>query len=350
MTTNDQRAGGFAGGTTFGRILPLVLLVLAVSTVVTVATNGLRLIVPAVDVRGGWAWGIRVAGAAAVVAGAMGLLAQRRRIRAEGRQRSDSTVVALGTAATIMGLLTVVGLATQAQDLRNGFGGGFMSFPIGLFGIEADGAADADRPPPAYGGDPLIIGKRVDQDRVNPADSTPLHDRLARYRALLQRIARALLLILLVVVVALRARILGQRLWRRRELPPDEPLAPEDAEAGLEASLGEVARDGGDPRRQITAAYRRLLEALAGAGAPRLPQEAPHEHLHRVLGRLGVPPHPLHRLTALYVAAHFSERPMVEGHRAAAADALQVSLASLRAAHGTLGRRGSVPVAEGAAS
>lgn len=186
---------------------------------------------------------------------------------------------------------------------------------------------------------------------MNPAGPTAQHDRLARFRALLQRIARALLLILLVVVVALRARILGRRLWRRREvLPPDEPLAPEDAEAGLEASLGEVARDGGDPRRQITAAYRRLLEALAEAGAPRLPQEAPHEHLHRALGRLGVPPRPLHRLTALYVAAHFSERPMVERHRAAAADALQVSLASLRAAHGTLGRRGSARVAEGATS
>jgi hypothetical protein len=105
----------------------------------------------------------------------------------------------------------------------------------------------------------------------------------------------------------------------------------ERAEAGLAASL-EAAADAGDPRASIIAAYSRLLEALTEAGAPRHPHEAPHEHLHRVLGPLGAHPEPVHRLAELFVVARFTDRAIAEEHRAAAIDALETSLAELRAA------------------
>jgi hypothetical protein len=64
-------------------------------------------------------------------------------------------------------------------------------------------------------------------------------------------------------------------------------------------------------------------------------QEAPYEHLHRVLAPLGIRPGPLHRLAGLYVMAQFSERPVTEEHRAAAALSLEVSLEGLRELHDT---------------
>jgi hypothetical protein len=109
-------------------------------------------------------------------------------------------------------------------------------------------------------------------------------------------------------------------------------IAVADAAAGLEASLGEVACNGDDPRGQITAAFRSLLSALAAAGVPREPQEAPYEYMHRVLGPLGVRQEPMHRLTGLFVAAQFSAHPVTERHREAAADALEAGLRSIRAA------------------
>jgi hypothetical protein len=112
----------------------------------------------------------------------------------------------------------------------------------------------------------------------------------------------------------------------------DPPIAAADAEAGLEASLDELSDYGGSARERITVAYRRLLAALAAAGAPRLPHEAPYEHLHRALGPLEVSPGPMHRLAELYVLAHFSEHPITEQHRAEAAAVLEHALTSLRAA------------------
>ena len=111
----------------------------------------------------------------------------------------------------------------------------------------------------------------------------------------------------------------------------DLPWGPDEAEAGLVASLAEVSGKGRDPRSQITAAYLSLLSALSEAGAPRQAHEAPHEHLRRTLGPLGVRAGPVHELpTGLYVMAQFSLRPVTDRHRAGAAQALEISLASIR--------------------
>jgi hypothetical protein len=143
-------------------------------------------------------------------------------------------------------------------------------------------------------------------------------------------LANNLPLNVLLVVVAVLLFVLMRR--RRRAVAPlsDLPWGPEEAEAGLVASLAEVSEKGQDPRSQITAAYLRLLSALSEAGAPRKAQEAPHEHLRRILGPLGVQADPLHELTGLYVMAQFSLRPVTERNRAAAARALEISLSSIR--------------------
>jgi hypothetical protein len=146
---------------------------------------------------------------------------------------------------------------------------------------------------------------------------------------------------LLLIVAAVGFFLLLHRRKRGQcVIEPESLIDEEDAEAALLASLAEVLRDGGDPRKQVTAAYHRLLTALAEVGAPRQVQEAPHEHLYRTLGSLGVRPEPLHRLTGLYVIAQFSERPLSDRHRIAAVEALEVSLASLR----RLGERPSTVV------
>ena len=150
-------------------------------------------------------------------------------------------------------------------------------------------------------------------------------------QSLLQRLAGNPPLMVFLFLAVLSLLILRHHLKRRPDvLLPDLFLAPEAAEAGLLASLYELAWEGGEPREQVTAAYYRLLASLTEAGAPRLMQEAPHEHLYRVLGPLGAHPEPLHRLTGLYVMAQFSERTITEGHRGEAVQALEESLTSLR--------------------
>jgi hypothetical protein len=154
---------------------------------------------------------------------------------------------------------------------------------------------------------------------------------------------RLIAILALVLALATVAGALGVRAWQRGwrltrprvriEAADPLPVAADAAEAGLGASL-DVALEpaDGEPemRGRIVAAYARLLDALAEAGGPRLPQEAPHEHLDRVLGPLGVRPGPLHELAALFVLARFSTHPVTGEHRAAAVAALEAAIADLR--------------------
>jgi hypothetical protein len=161
-----------------------------------------------------------------------------------------------------------------------------------------------------------------------------------------QVLVAALLIAVLVAALIYWRRMLGRSDDDAdpEEPEPEAPVTAGDAEAGLAASLDE-AQDSGDPRQRIMAAYMRLLEALAAAGAPRQLQEAPHEHLGRVLDPLGVRTGPVHDLAELFVLARFSDQPVTEEHRASAVSALESALADLRARTPVL----ATPVGAGAA-
>ena len=335
-TREGPAPGGPPDGAALRPSLPPVLLVVAVCVVVAITTNGLRLIGPAADPSPTWLWAIRFAGAAAIGGGLAALLGQRRALRAEGG-RSDPTVVAVRTAAAIMGVLTVVALLVHPVGGTRARAGAGASTSL----ARSAGSGDSGEGRPAASSGSMagnaVMGGGAGEGG-NGGGGGPMGPQGGGFdRTPLQRMARSLLpvLLLLVAAMAFRALSRGPRPGEM-ELRLGMPLDAADAEAGLAASLLEIESDSPDPRRQITAAYHRLLAALAAAGAPRRPQEAPHEHLHRALGPLGVRPGPLHRLTELYVLAQFSERPITERHRAAAAEALDASLAGLRATHSSL--------------
>jgi len=119
--------------------------------------------------------------------------------------------------------------------------------------------------------------------------------------------------------------------------PPAPPAPARTVEAGLADVLRAMLADP-DPRTAVIGAYAGLLAALADAGAPRRPEEGPHEHLWRTLGPLGVRRAPVHRLAELFVRARFTPHPITDEHRRAAIAALADAVADLR-----LGARRSPP-------
>lgn len=111
--------------------------------------------------------------------------------------------------------------------------------------------------------------------------------------------------------------------------PPGRAQDPAAAGAGLAATLEAMLLDP-DPATAIVAAYARLLDALDDAGYGRRPQEAPHEHLRRVLQPLGARPGPVHDLADLFVLARFGQAPLTDDHRSAAIAALRSAVDDLR--------------------
>lgn len=316
--------------------------VLAACAVVGTATPGLRLLVPTLS-SGGSTWAVRASGIV-LAAAALAWLAHR---SGRGPARRDprghtlpgrTTGEAFRRAATIMGLLTLAALfarppAAPAADGPEPAQGLLEADSLGLGEAPAVTARRARSPGgftpvrgPRRGGGTGTVGRPFVPGGAAPAPPP---------EGLLRRIGPFLPPLLFLALAVLAYRVLTQRPGAAGEpAPPRFVLEPADASAGLAASLAEVAGPGPRPRDQITAAYRRILAALAEAGAPRAPHEGPHEHLRRALLPLGVHPAPRHRLTGLYVQVHFSERPVTDAHRAAAAEALAASLAGLRSVHG----------------
>ena len=312
------------------RPLGRVLLVLAAGVVVALASAGGRLLVPALALERGALLAVRVAGGLVAVGGAALLLTQRRRILATGARSPDPTVVGLRTAATIMVVLTALAtLAPRVAARRAGDGGGFsgsIPLPLPRWGL-GGGSGDNDPPPPVRGGDSQIRSTPRDVSFIDPGPLGPT----GPDQALVRRVTGTILLLFLLLVAFMFVRGRMRRSVVEVPEPPLPPVAPKRAEEGLEATLEELLPLEGDPRQQITAAYQRLLAALASADAGREPQEAPYEYLRRVLVPLGIRAEPLLRLTELYVLAWFSPRPVGEEHRAAAIAALTDSLGDLRA-------------------
>jgi Domain of unknown function (DUF4129) len=128
----------------------------------------------------------------------------------------------------------------------------------------------------------------------------------------------------LLVLLAVAARPRRGTPIRRRGTPP-EVLA-----AALDESLDDLRSDP-DLRRAIIAAYARMETALAAAGLPRAPAEAPFEYVERALLTLDTSAAAVHRLTDLFVWARFSQHEPEPSMRDDAVDALVAVRDELRA-------------------
>jgi Domain of unknown function (DUF4129) len=135
----------------------------------------------------------------------------------------------------------------------------------------------------------------------------------------------AIVLGLGVVAVAIFA-VRHARLDRKRR--SDD--APEALAAALDQSIDDLRGDS-DLRRAIVAAYARMEAALAAAGIPRHPAEAPLEYLERVLLSLDASAEAVRRLTDLFEWARFSHHAPEPSMRDDAVDALIAVRDELRA-------------------
>jgi Domain of unknown function (DUF4129) len=89
----------------------------------------------------------------------------------------------------------------------------------------------------------------------------------------------------------------------------------------IDESLDDLRADP-DLRRAIVAAYARMESALGRAGMPRHPAEAPFEYVERALRSLETSADSVHRLTALFEWAKFSQHEPEPKMRDEAVDAL----------------------------
>jgi hypothetical protein len=119
---------------------------------------------------------------------------------------------------------------------------------------------------------------------------------------------------------------------RRAQPDPAKPLelAPEALAAALDESLDDLRADP-DLRRAIVAAYARMETALAAAGLPRRPAEAPLEYLERALLALDTSAEAVRRLTDLFEWARFSQHEPEPSMRDDAVEALVAVRDELRA-------------------
>jgi hypothetical protein len=125
------------------------------------------------------------------------------------------------------------------------------------------------------------------------------------------------------VVLAVRSRQ-AARLFRFGGEPPDA-LA-----AALDESIDDLRTDP-DLRRAIIAAYARMEAALAVAGIPRRPSEAPLEYLERSLLTLDASAGSVRTLTDLFEWARFSHHEPEPSMRDDAVDSLVAVRDELRA-------------------
>ncbi len=126
-------------------------------------------------------------------------------------------------------------------------------------------------------------------------------------------IAAALLAGSAALVVAGRRKRRPPKPWRIR--------SREAVSAALDFSLDDL-RTEPDLRRAIIAAYARMERALAAAGLPRAPSEAPFEYVERALRTLDTSGASVSRLTALFEWAKFSHHEPGPEMRDEAIDAL----------------------------
>jgi hypothetical protein len=127
-------------------------------------------------------------------------------------------------------------------------------------------------------------------------------------------------LIVILGLLFVAAAIVAAFLFRRGSGEPDE-TAPEVLAAALDESLDDLRSDP-DLRRAIIAAYARMETALAAAGIPRDPAEAPLEYVERALLALDTSAGAVRKLTDLFEWARFSHHEPEPSMRDDAVDAL----------------------------
>ena len=136
------------------------------------------------------------------------------------------------------------------------------------------------------------------------------------------------LAIILGVLIALGA---AAYMTRSRLLPPTRRRRGPDAlAAALDESIDDL-RNEPDLRRAIVAAYARMEDALAAAGIPRDPAEAPLEYVERALLSLDTSAEAVRRLTDLFALARFSQHEPDPSMRDEAIEALVAVRDELRA-------------------
>jgi len=134
--------------------------------------------------------------------------------------------------------------------------------------------------------------------------------------------------VVLLGLVLVAGAIVGATRTRRK--PRLFEPAPEALVAALDLSLDDLRADP-DLRRAIVAAYARMEAALAAAGIPRSPSEAPLEYVERALLNLDTSAESVRRLTDLFEWARFSQHEPEPSMRDDAVDALSAVRDELRA-------------------
>jgi hypothetical protein len=132
------------------------------------------------------------------------------------------------------------------------------------------------------------------------------------------------------VVLGVAAAAVGAWLAIRRAEDEEPQSLAEQVSFALDDSLDDLLAEQ-DPRKAVIAAYARMERALAAAGVPRIPHEAPLEYVGRALRDLEVGERAVRRLTDLFERARFSTHEIDQEMRAEAIAALTEVRDELRA-------------------
>lgn len=127
--------------------------------------------------------------------------------------------------------------------------------------------------------------------------------------------------IFVALIAGAAAVVVAGRSKKRMRTPSWRSRSQHAVSVALDESLDDLRHEP-DLRRAIIAAYARMEGALAGAGLPRRPSEAPVEYMERALTALDTSAAPVHRLTVLFEWAKFSQHEPEPEMRDEAIDAL----------------------------
>lgn len=313
--------------------LGAVVLAVGAGLLVTLVTSGPDTLPPILALSNRWTLALRVLGVAIAFGGLRVLLARGRQASSGGRA-TEAPVITIRNAAVLMGLLAIIAVSTRPPSpVSEATRTGGPAIPSGWMDL-GGGTSPSTVSSRTRGGTSPIRGSRLEGGEAPQMVPGVTATADSATPGLLSRIGRQLLPFLILAMLA----VVAYRAFMRR-IAPRTPTwafsleAPDGSAVmtAVEESLDPIVWDVGSAGDQISAAYRRLLHALAATGAPRRPYEAPREHLDRILGQLGVRTAALHRLADLYVMAEFGDRPVTDRHRAEARQALESSLSDLEA-------------------